>query len=162
MELDDSLEDLITETSHFACELYEREVRFIDGFLKFHREATQKYNLKVGLATNADTQTLTITDKKLNLKNLFGEHLYNISHVNEVCKPNPDLYLHAAKKLNLDPQECIAIEDSAHGIQAAQSAGIFCIGINSANTPEQLSKAHFTIDTYDEIDLPRLLKIPKK
>jgi beta-phosphoglucomutase-like phosphatase (HAD superfamily) len=39
-------------------------------------------------------------------------------------KPAPDLYLLAAKKLNLPPGKCIVIEDSISGIQSAHSAGI--------------------------------------
>ena len=39
-------------------------------------------------------------------------------------KPAPDLYLQAARNLNLDPEECVVIEDSLSGIQAAHNAGI--------------------------------------
>lgn len=73
-------------------------------------------------------------------------------------KPYPDLYLHAAAQLGIDPEECIAIEDSATGLAAAKSAGMFCIGINTAKKPETLSEAHMIIDTYDQIDLLNLLK----
>ncbi|OCX65843.1 hydrolase [Thioclava sp. SK-1] len=43
-------------------------------------------------------------------------------------KPAPDLYLHCAKVLGVDPSDCVVIEDSATGAQAAANAGIPCWG----------------------------------
>jgi len=154
----DPVEKLILEKSKIACEMYEQKIEFINGFLKFHQTITKIYNLKTGIATNADDATLEIAKRKLKLENLFGKHIYNISHVNNVYKPNPDLYLHAAKQLGLDPKECVAIEDSAHGVKAAKSAGMFCIGINTSKNKKFLEESDFIIDHYDEIDLMRLLK----
>ena len=67
--------------------------------------------------------------------------------------------MHTAKQLDLDPSECIAIEDSFHGIQAARSAGMLCIGINTAKKPELIKNSHFIIDGYDEIRLEELLEL---
>jgi len=156
--LDDDVHEMIKEKSTHADELYEEGIRFIPGFTEFH-DKVMKLNLKVGLATNATDQTVAITKKALNLERFFGEHIYNITHVNNLFKPHPALYLHAAKQLGLHPSECIAIEDSAHGIQAARDAGMFCIGINTAKKPERISKSHVIIDRYDEIKLEELLEL---
>ncbi len=160
MQLPDSLEALIQEKSDLAQLFYQQQVQFIDGFLSFHAKVIS-LNLKVAVATNANDATLISTKKRLPLEKLFGEHLYNISHVSNQGKPNPALYLHAAKQLNCPPEECIAIEDSAHGIKAAVSAGLFCIGINTSKNANQIKESHHQIDHYDEIDLESLLNIPK-
>jgi beta-phosphoglucomutase-like phosphatase (HAD superfamily) len=68
------------------------------------------------------------------------------------------LYLHAAKQIDIAAELCVAIEDSAHGIRAAKGAGMFCIGINTSKNLDNLKEADFIIDTYHDIDLPRLLK----
>jgi len=159
--LDDDVETIIQETKQTAHHLYRTGIIFVKGFLEFHNNAIN-HGLKVGVATNADDGTLHITREKLNLEQLFGKHIYNISHVNNVSKPDPALYLHAAEQLGEDPDNCVAIEDSAHGIQAAKGAGILCFGINTANKPEQLRHADVVIDGYEEIDLKRLLKIDRK
>lgn len=156
--LQDDLELLVQEKSKRACDLYATQVKFVEGFLDFHAKALT-HNLKVGVATNADDQTVHVTNERLNLKKLFGEHIYNITHVNFVGKPNPAIYLHAAKKLGVDPRDCIAIEDSAGGVQAATDAGMFCIGINTAKKPELLKKSHSIINGYHEIDLAALLAL---
>jgi HAD superfamily hydrolase (TIGR01509 family) len=45
------------------------------------------------------------------------------------AKPDPEAYLTAAKELGVDPENCVAFEDSGHGAHAAFSAGVFTIGI---------------------------------
>ena len=155
-KLEDSLEDLIQEKESIAHGLYEQGVRLIEGFVDFHAKA-QKLNLKMGIATNANTQTVAATNKKLNLEQFFGPHIYSISHVNNQYKPNPAVYLYAAQNLNIEPKACIAIEDSAHGIKAAKNAGMLCIGINTAKKPEQLIQADLIINSYEELELDTLL-----
>lgn len=154
------LEALSAEYNQYAYELMRDEVRFVDGFLAFYAHlATQ--NLKYGIATNADQLSLSAMKKALPLEELFGEHIYNIDHVNQQGKPKPDIYLHAAKKLNISPYACIAIEDSACGIRAAKAANMFCIGINSHGKPSQLQEADMIINAYEEINLSQLQKSSK-
>jgi beta-phosphoglucomutase-like phosphatase (HAD superfamily) len=155
--LPDEIPALVAEKSKRACELYATNVRFINGFLDFHKKVSD-LNLKIGLATNADDQTVQVTNERLNLQILFGSHMYNITSVNFVGKPNPAIYLHAAQQLGVDPQECIAIEDSAGGLKAARAAGMFCIGINTSRRPELLKEADIIIEGYHEIDLGSLLE----
>jgi HAD superfamily hydrolase (TIGR01509 family) len=157
-KLDDTLEQMIIEKSNHADELFEKGVKFIEGFTQFHDRAIS-LNLKVGLATNATDQTVAITNRALDLERFFGAHIYNITHVNNLFKPHPALYLHAAKQLGLHPSECIAIEDSSHGIKAAKDAGMLCIGINTAKKPERMSQSDFIIDEYHEIRLEELLEL---
>lgn len=152
----ESIEELIEEKSAIACSLYKKNITFIDGFIEFH-EQVQQLNLKTGVATNADDQTLAIAKNRLQLDRFFGKHLYGISAVGNRCKPDPAIYLHAAEQLQVDPRECLAIEDSYYGIKAAQAAGIYCIGINSANDRTQLVNANQIIDHYNQIDLLALI-----
>ena len=133
-------------------------MRFIPGFVQFHQQLAP-HNLKSGIATNASKETAELTDKILNLRQFFGEHIYNVSHVNFANKPDPALYLHAAQKLCVDPLECIAIEDSTHGVTAAKGAGMYCIGINTARNHQALQQADIIVDHYNQIDLPKLLQI---
>lgn len=49
-------------------------------------------------------------------------------HVERI-KPFPDLYLAAAKGLNVDPEHCIVFEDSLNGVKAAKAAGMICYAI---------------------------------
>lgn len=157
LKLEEDIETLVQELTALGDQSYQQSVTFIDGFTDFHAQLST-YRLKSGVATNAVDSTVEITKKTLNLENYFGEHIYNISHVARP-KPDPDIYLHTAQQLNCQPAHCVVIEDSANGIKAAKAAGMFCIGINTSKKPEALKEANFIIDSYDEISLPRLLKI---
>lgn len=157
-DLDEDPHDIMREKAKTAHDLYEKEVRFIEGFAHFHGSAKQKH-LKMALATNAHDDAVVIVQRRLKLHQYFGEHVYNPSHVNNQSKPDPALYLHAAEQLGVDPKDCIAIEDSAHGVKAAKDAGMLCIGFNSANRPHQVQESHFVVDAYHQIDLERLLKL---
>lgn len=60
-------------------------------------------------------------------------------------KPEPDIFLHAAKSMGFEVHECIIVEDSATGIQAAQSGGFDVIGfVNDGNT-ERFKDENFPI-----------------
>jgi len=154
--LPESVEELIAEKSGIAHEQYEKELSFIPGFIEFHKKLS-KLGLKSGIATNAIAESAELTDKILNLKRFFGQHIYNVNHVNFKNKPDPALYLFAADKLCIAPGRCIAIEDSAHGIKAAKAAGLYCIGINTARKPNQLKEADCIVNGYNEIQLEQLL-----
>ncbi len=154
--LHDELSVLIAEKSAIAHELYGNYVAYIPGFQEFHQQL-QARAIKSGIATNASPETTALTDKILNLRQFFGEHIYDVSHVQYKNKPDPALYLHAAQKLCINPSQCIAIEDSAHGIAAAQGAGMYCIGINTARNRDFICEADLIVDHYREIDLNNIV-----
>lgn len=52
-------------------------------------------------------------------------------------KPYPDVYLYACKKMNLDPCECLALEDSPNGIKSAYSAGCVTVCIPDGGEAEE-------------------------
>jgi beta-phosphoglucomutase-like phosphatase (HAD superfamily) len=150
VKLQESIDELVKEKSHIAVTLYNEGITFIEGFETFH-STIHGFNIKKAIATNADDKTIQATEAALGLKKYFGEHIYGISAVDFVGKPEPAIYLHAAQKIGVDPQECIAIEDSSIGIAAAQSAGIFCIGINTGKNRELIKNANLIVDYYHEI-----------
>ncbi len=157
--LPDELSVLIQEKSTRAVTLYQQEVRFVKGFIDFHTKAVSAYRLKTGIATNANDETVAVTNKVLNLSQYFGSHIYPISCVDNKGKPDPAIYLHVAKQLGTDPKHCIAIEDSAHGVQSAKKAGMYCIGINTSKSKIQLQEAHSIVEGYEEINLENVLSV---
>ena len=50
-------------------------------------------------------------------------------------KPEPDIYLYAAEKLGLAPENCIALEDSFNGIKSASSAGCKTVMVPDLDRP---------------------------
>lgn len=66
-------------------------------------------------------------------------------------KPDPEIYLSVSKKLKLQPNECVVIEDATSGIKAAKGAGCLCIALLNPDEVEDLSEADSVIKTLTEI-----------
>ncbi len=68
-------------------------------------------------------------------------------------KPFPDGYLLGAKKLGVEPADCLVIEDSTAGIRAARAAGMMCVAVRAGNFAKQpQDEAHLVIDSLTELD----------
>jgi beta-phosphoglucomutase len=71
-------------------------------------------------------------------------------------KPDPWIFLEAAKRLDLKPKECIVFEDAVLGVEAGKRAEMFTIGVDRRNRPERLKKADFVIGDLSEVDYGKL------
>ncbi len=72
-------------------------------------------------------------------------------------KPEPDIYLLAAERLNTPPAQCIAIEDSPVGIASAVAAGIYTVAVLTDSTRGMdLSQAQEVLETLESFDLSLL------
>jgi len=69
-------------------------------------------------------------------------------------KPNPDIFLLAASKLNVDPRHCVVLEDAVSGVKAAKAAGMKCIAVTNTHEAEDLSIADLVISDFSELSLP--------
>ncbi len=74
-------------------------------------------------------------------------------------KPDPEIYLTAAKALDLSPAVCVVVEDAITGTAAAKAAGMTCIGVTNSFTREELAQADHLVDSLTEVDLPLLRRL---
>jgi HAD superfamily hydrolase (TIGR01509 family) len=75
-------------------------------------------------------------------------------------KPAPDVYLEAARRLQVAPERCAAVEDSHGGIRSAKSAGMRVIAIPNPTYPpddEALERADVTLASLDELTTERVI-----
>jgi len=135
-------------------ELFRSEVRFIDGFEEFFARIRGAYKTCIATALNEDL--LAIAVEVLGLRSLFDDRIFSLTHVNQRAKPNPDLFLHAARQLNSNSTECVVIEDSPLGIEAARRAEMLSIGLATTYEPARLNAADLVVRAFSEIDLGKL------
>ena len=83
---------------------------------------------------------------------LFSPHVIGMEH----AKPNPGLYLHAARSMGFDPHDCMVIEDSVSGATGARAAGIRCFGYGPQADVEGLRAVGAQV-FFDMAELPGLL-----
>lgn len=97
--------------------------------------ALQQLKLRLGVVTGAGASAVQATLRLHGLQAFF-ETVVSADDV-EHSKPAPDCYLLAARHLGLQPAQCVAIEDTEHGLNAAAAAGVPCIAI-----PTDMSRHH--------------------
>ena len=109
-------------------ERFQRELQPVKGV----REALLMLPYPRCVASSSARERLDLSLEVTGLKGLFGDNVFSADQV-EHSKPAPDLYLFAARALGAIPANCIVIEDSTLGIQAAVSAGMKTIGFAGAS-----------------------------
>lgn len=159
-DLSHTQQEIIDKKVDIAREYFEKQLEFIEGFAEFHAKL-QLNSIPTSIATNADAKSLQRIAKNLNLDNFFGKNMYCVEDVNFLPKPNPALFLHSASQLGVKPEDCIVFEDSIYGFNAADAAGMKCIGIKNEFNSQHLDKVCESIDNYNQAEAI-LKKISKK
>ncbi|MEK6968398.1 MAG: HAD family phosphatase [Nanoarchaeota archaeon] len=101
------------------------EVKMIPG-LRELTKLLKKHGYKMIVASAGQRRFIDVVLKKFGIMHDF-EGLVTMNEVKR-GKPNPDIFLLAAKKLGAKPSECVVIEDGVNGMEAARNAGMKCIG----------------------------------
>lgn len=102
---------------------FRQELRLIPHI----REFITTTKMPICIASNSTPDRLTISQQITNISDIFNGKTFSASMVKRP-KPAPDLFLHAAKEMGYAPENCLVIEDGAHGVTAAVEAGIKSIG----------------------------------
>ena len=103
----------------------------------------KKKKLKIALASSSNMTLINSFISKFNLAESFDG--ISSAETEEFAKPHPAVYIKAAKYLNVKPTNCIAFEDSVHGVIAGKAAKMKVVAI-----PD---KAHFSFPGYLVADL---------
>lgn len=107
-------------------------------------------NFDVIVASSASKVTINRVFTRFNLHQYFS-HIVSGEDFPK-SKPHPAIFLHAASLSPNKKEECIVIEDSTNGVEAAVAAEIYCVGYNSLHSKDQdLSKAQMVIQHFDEL-----------
>lgn len=110
---------------------------------------TFKGKFLFAIATAAYPEEVEFILKTLGIREDFGV----IVSARDVTrsKPDPEPYLLTAKKLDVLPSECVAIEDTPSGIASAKGAGMKCIAITTTRQRDELRQADVVVDNLFEI-----------
>jgi HAD superfamily hydrolase (TIGR01509 family) len=68
-------------------------------------------------------------------------------------KPNPTLFLKAARQIDVPPERCVVVEDAVAGVEAARRAGMRCIAVTTTNPARALDEADVVVGRLDELPL---------
>lgn len=114
-------------------------------------ENIKSNNIKVGLASASKNAMKVLNNLKLID---YFDFIADASKC-ENSKPAPDIFLMAAKGLNVNPKNCIGIEDASSGIDSINEAGMYSVGVGDFET---LKRAKYILNSTDELSFERIVE----
>ena len=133
-------------------EAFASQLQPVDGVI----EALDEITIPCCVASSGTHEKLRYT---LGLTGLYERFAGRIFSVTEVArgKPAPDLFLHAARQIGVDPRRCAVVEDSRWGVEAARAARMRAFGYAGGLTPAERLAGPGTTVFENMRELPRLL-----
>jgi len=108
----------------------------IPGAVAFVR-ACRERGLKVAIATSADRRKLEANLREIGLSDEDFDAVVDGLSVDRK-KPEPDIYLEAARRLGAVPERCLVVEDAVSGVRAAKAAGMVCLALAGSFSEAEL------------------------
>ena len=143
------LDDIKKRAYEIYDDLVSGEIKPLAGVEEFIKKCRDK-GLKLAVATSADKIKMLINLRETGLNDDTFDVLINGLDV-EKKKPDPEIYLKAASELNLDPSDCLVVEDAINGVKAAREAGSRCLAVTTSFSKEELSDADWVTDSLEHI-----------
>ena len=146
-------EDFFESLHGSIMQRFESELRSISGV----RGAVSSLELLCCVASSSRLPNLQWKLEHTGIADLFSPRIFSADMVDR-GKPAPDLFLHAAATLGMEPRHCVVVEDSANGVIAGKAAGMKVIGFTGGDhcLPDQEailmnSGAHVVIDDFAKL-----------
>ncbi len=118
--------------------------------------ACREAGLRVAVASSADEIKIVANLKKIGLPPGDWDAIVAGEDV-KAKKPAPDIFLAAARKLGVSPQECVVIEDAVNGIEAGKAAGMRCVAVAQTFAADRLNRADLVRSKISEITVSDLV-----
>lgn len=151
-DISDPVEKILDDWLKMAFNFYANKVKLKEGVVQF-LDMLKSKNIKIALATSNSTPLLEACLKNNGIYDYFD----SITITDEVSKGKnfPDVYLLAAKKLNVSPENCIVFEDIIPAVKGAKAANMIVIAVkdeSSLDDKDELTKlSDKYINSYREL-----------
>lgn len=152
----DKLKELADEKEQLFRNNFKPENHIVQGIYEF-LETLKENNIPMAVATSAPPENADYILSRLNISHYFDAVL-NSSHVTS-GKPEPEIYLKAAKAIDKKPTNCIVFEDSVSGVAAGRNAEATVVGVSTIHNEEELSPCSLVINDFREITFSMLLSL---
>lgn len=149
-----STEQLNEEFNETLLPIFRDEIEAMPGLIDLTNYLKGKY--KFAIASSAIREKIDIVLRKFSLVDMF-EVIVSGEDEEFRSKPAPDIYLAAARRLGIDPKNCLVLEDAKNGVESAKNAGMYCIGVHNKFTFEiiglkqDLSHADIKVESLLEV-----------
>jgi len=115
-------------------------------------ERLQAAGVRQAIATSAPEANVDAMMDELNLRHYFDAI---VPGADLPGKPDPAVFLKAARSINVPPERCVVVEDAVAGVAAARRAGMKCVAVTTTNPAHALREqgAHVVVDRLDALPL---------
>ena len=132
---DIEIQDLANQKEANYRKLYRPHLAAINGLVSFLSSA-KEYHIPMAVATSAGRQNIKFTLEGLQIKSFFGVVVGSEDILNG--KPDPEIFLTTAHRLQVQPKDCIVFEDSHFGLEAADRAGMKAVLLTTSHQPVEM------------------------
>jgi len=159
LDLTDKQVELATQLrqDYFLNILTEDPLPPFPGVLELMDEAMQREDFRVAIATSGTLE------KSRAVLNAVGVPYRKMVYINgndvKHKKPDPELFLTAAERIEIEPANCVVIEDAPNGVQAAKAAGAKCIAVTNSTTAAKLAEADMVCDSLEQINIETIVDL---
>lgn len=146
--------ELIKRKADYYYEAIEDRFLLFPGAAELVKKLAAKYPMAI--ASGALGGEIEVVLRRGGIRECFKEII--ASENVTVCKPDPEGYNKALAALNavgneqIQPGECLVIEDSVAGVEAAKRAGMWCLAVTNSYKPDQLAKADWIVTTLEDCE----------
>ncbi|MFX0022990.1 MAG: HAD family hydrolase [Candidatus Hermodarchaeota archaeon] len=114
-------------------------------------KALKSEGFKLAVGSSGPPENVELLLSQLKIKSFFDIIITAVDV--KKGKPDPEVFLNAANNLNINPQNCIVIEDAPVGIEAAKRAGMISIALTTTHNKAELNDANLVIKDLTEISI---------
>lgn len=126
-------EDFEQEFRKRTYEVYKTDLKAVEGV----HDVIKKLQCPFCVASSGPAEKVRLNLGLVNLLDQFEDRIYSSYDIGS-WKPEPGIFLHAAKEMGFKPEECVVIEDSASGIRAAIAGSFMVFAL-----AREKSRSHF-------------------
>ncbi|WP_245154503.1 HAD family hydrolase [Halorussus marinus] len=133
-----------------ARDLYGERVDLMDGFRGLASDLRAD-DRRLALVSSSPPDWIDRVLDRFDVRAAFDE-VVSAEEIDGPSKPDPGVYEYAAERVGVDPVDCVAVEDSEHGVQSASAAGMSVVGYrNRSGADLDLSAADAVADSPDDL-----------
>jgi beta-phosphoglucomutase family hydrolase len=154
-ELNTTFREINDQKEEILFKLLAQDAEPTKGVLNLIQKLQQR-EIKLAIGSSSTKKLVNFILNKLELTHVFNRVI--TAEDIERSKPDPEIFLKAAIELGVKPSQCLVIEDSKLGVDAAKRAGMKCMGYRNPHSGNQdLSKADAIIDDFSKVDIKKML-----
>jgi beta-phosphoglucomutase len=160
----EQLAELIQRKSQYVEPLMQANLKLFPGIVAFIEQVSAAY--PIAIASGALRKEIDLILRHGNLEAYFPI-IVSAEDVT-ISKPNPEAFLRAWSLLKanadgqIEPEDCLVIEDSVHGVHGAHAAGMKCLAVTNSYSAELLAEAELIVSSLSDLSMEKIESLFEK